>query len=436
MKTNIFVIAFQQISNLLKVKSTLLFTHVFTLALALVLMLVYSGGLKAQQGGDAGRFQSIEDLTEELNRISGRPDESMRKAAVRALLEQLEAEGNIPYREQERALFLFSGNAGEIHFRGDFNGWGNGDEDAGAGRRIDGTDVWVHEIELPCDARVDYKIVRDGTEWLLDPYNERQQWGGAGPNSELAMPCYEVPEETVTRYDIPQGTISQPYTYSSQELGYEVTFYVYLPHDYIETRAHPVVYVTDGHEYADENMGRMITVLDNAIADSLIPPVMAIFIDPRDPYSGENRRMNEFQMNRRYANFLAGELVPGIDEMFATSAYDGDRALMGTSLGGVNTAYLALTFPQVFGRAAMHSPAFGRVPELLDAFRQSRRQPVSMYISAGTINDGLEQAHEFRDILFDQAWHMEFEEINQGHSWGQWKGQILPALLFFWGGVD
>jgi enterochelin esterase-like enzyme len=135
-----------------------------------------------------------------------------------------------------------------------------------------------------------------------------------------------------------------------------------------------VVYVTDGHEYADENMGKMITVLDNAIAEGLIPPVMAVFIDPRDPYTGENRRQSEFVMNRRYAAFLAGELVPGIDDMFATSAYDGDRALMGTSLGGINTAFTVLNYSQTFGRAVIHSPAFRMAPELLDAYRNSPRR--------------------------------------------------------------
>lgn len=377
----------------------------------------------------------------ELNRLAGTDsagedsggDTSLQSAAMNELYRELRAEGHIPFTEQERALFLYKGEADRVQWRGDFNRWGNGDEQAGAGTQIGGSDVWYFELELPCDARVDYKIVLNGTDWVIDPANSALQWGGAGPNSELAMPCYEVPQETVERYDIERGTLSTPYSYLSSELGYEVTFYIYFPHGYRETSAYPVVYVTDGHEYADENMGKMVTVLDNAIADSLIPPVMAVFIDPRDPYTGENRRQDEFVMNPRYAAFLAGELVPGIDDMFATSAYDGDRALMGTSLGGINTAYTVLNFSQTFGRAAIHSPAFHMAPELLDAYRNSPRRPVSMYISAGTINDGLEQAAEFRDILSENVWHMRFEEVNQGHSWGQWKGQILPALLFFWG---
>jgi enterochelin esterase-like enzyme len=411
------------------------------LLLATVAVFGWFGVSKAQDADDASRFAGIEELMAGLNRLAGTgstagntgDETAAQPEAMNALYRELRAGGHIPFTEQERVLFLYKGDAGRVQWRGDFNRWGNGGEQAGSGTRIGGSDVWYFELELPCDARVDYKIVLNGTDWIIDPANSALQWGGAGPNSELAMPCYEVPQETVERYDIERGTLSTPYTYLSSELGYEVAFYIYFPSGYRETSAYPVVYVTDGHEYADENMGKMVTVLDNAIADSLIPPVMAVFIDPRDPYTGENRRQNEFVMNPRYAAFLAGELVPGIDDMFATSAYDGDRALMGTSLAGINTAYTVLNFSQTFGRAAIHSPAFRMAPELLDAYRNSPRRPVSMYISAGTINDGLEQAAEFRDILSENVWHMRFEEVNQGHSWGQWKGQILPALLFFWG---
>jgi enterochelin esterase-like enzyme len=411
------------------------------LLLSSVMAFGWFGVTNAQNADDALRFAGIEQLMAELNRLAGTgsaggntgDEAAVQPAAMNALYRELRAGGHIPFTEQERALFLYKGDADRVHWRGDFNRWGNGDDEAGAGTRIGGSDVWYLELELPCDARVDYKIILNRTEWIIDPANAALQWGGAGPNSELAMPCYEVPKETVERYDIERGTLSSPYTYQSSELGYEVAFYIYFPHGYQETSAYPVVYVTDGHEYADENMGKMITVLDNAIAEGLIPPVMAVFIDPRDPYTGENRRQSEFVMNRRYAAFLAGELVPGIDDMFATSAYDGDRALMGTSLGGINTAFTVLNYSQTFGRAVIHSPAFRMSPELLDDYRNSPRRPVSMYISAGTINDGLEETAEFRDILSENVWHMRFTEVNQGHSWGQWKGQILPALIFFWG---
>jgi enterochelin esterase-like enzyme len=424
------------------------------------LLLTSVPAVYAQEAPVRERFPAVADLLAEFSRIGQISDENMRTPALNELWRQVRAGGHIPYTDKELALMLYRGGADRVDWRGDFNRWGNesraesvhaarteagvhsgdvsagdpGEDNHGEGILIPGTDVWYTTITLPCDARVDYKIVINGADWMLDPVNPELQYGGAGPNSVLAMPCYEAPAETQLRYDINRGLLSNAYTFSSQALGYEVLFYVYFPHEYQETNAYPVIYVTDGHEYADDALGGMVNILDNAIADSLIPPVMAIFLDPRNPYGGENRRMDELMMNPRYAAFLAEELVPAVDETFATSVYDGDRAIMGTSLGGLNAAYVVLNYSYVFGRAALHSPAFWPRQEILDLYRDSRRLPVSYYISAGTIYDGLELATEFRDILHDGAFHMRFVTTNEGHSWGQWRGQILPALRFFWGG--
>jgi hypothetical protein len=209
------------------------------LLLSSVMAFGWFGVTNAQNADDALRFAGIEQLMAELNRLAGTgsaggntgDEAAVQPAAMNALYRELRAGGNIPFTEQERALFLYKGDADRVHWRGDFNRWGNGDDEAGAGTRIGGSDVWYLELELPCDARVDYKIILNRTEWIIDPANAALQWGGAGPNSELAMPCYEVPKETVERYDIERGTLSSPYTYQSSELGYEVAFYIYFRTD-------------------------------------------------------------------------------------------------------------------------------------------------------------------------------------------------------------
>lgn len=48
-----------------------------------------------------------------------------------------------------------------------------------------------------------------------------------------------------------------------------------------------------GHSRA----GAMPVVLDNLTADGAMGPVIAIFIEPRDPESGQNRREAEFLSN-------------------------------------------------------------------------------------------------------------------------------------------
>ena len=68
-------------------------------------------------------------------------------------------------------------------------------------------------------------------------------------------------------------------------------------------------------------------------------------------------------MNPSYARFVADELVPAIDAAYRTRDFSEARGILGTSLGGLFSAYLGTTHPDVFARLAIHSPAFWVAPE-------------------------------------------------------------------------
>jgi len=69
---------------------------------------------------------------------------------------------------------------------GDFNGW---DVRSDPMLELAGSDVHWFELELPLDARVEYKFVCDGV-WLLDSMNPDSVCGKFGCNSVLTMPEY------------------------------------------------------------------------------------------------------------------------------------------------------------------------------------------------------------------------------------------------------
>ena len=188
--------------------------------------------------------------------------------------------------------------------------------------------------QFPPDARLDYKIIVDGA-YLLDPLNPRTQLGGYGPNSVLYMPEYRYPEETLPRPGVAQGQLSEPLTIRSRALGYDVQYQVYTPAGYETLQDLPVIYATDGQEYAHPDMGALPIVLDNLIADGAIRPVLAVFIDMRDPATGGNRRETLLVANDRFQQFLVAELVPAIDQAYRTRAAADGRAILGTSLGGL-----------------------------------------------------------------------------------------------------
>lgn len=342
------------------------------------------------------------------------------------------ASGHMPLIWGDTCVFLYRGNASKVEWRGDFSGWDSTDETLG--EKQGDTDLWMLVRHFPLNARLDYKIVLYDTEWILDPLNPYQQVGGFGPNSELRMPEYIYPADTIVRDEIEKGTLRDNIVVTSRNLGYKITYRVYTPANYANLDHLPVIYVTDGQEYSDDQMGSMVIVLDNLIADSKIQPVIAVFIDPRDPTDAfTNRREEQYITNDKFGAFLTEELVPVIDFAFKTDARPESRAILGTSLGGLNSAYMGLTHPDTFGLLAIQSPALWVDTTVIDAYEQSDRLPLNIFMSQGSVWDDIANTHRLRDIFETKGYPMFYIETPEGHSWGNWRALLDDMLIYFFG---
>lgn len=233
-------------------------------------------------GQDYATFQKRLSALYNLSSIS---DTAERASKYKVILKRLIAEEQIPLREKDSVAFLYFGKAHEVEWMGDFNGWGYKSEFNNRGVQIPDTDIWLLKASFPTDARLDYKILVDKKNWILDAYNPYQQWSGVGggsPNSELRMPDYMEDPIHRIRDNVPKGKVIQDILYASDLLSYQITYSVYLPPSSGKEK-YPVVYITDGYEYLHPQMGNLPTVLDNLIADKKIVPIIAVFIDHREP---------------------------------------------------------------------------------------------------------------------------------------------------------
>jgi enterochelin esterase family protein len=244
------------------------------------------------------------------------------------------------------------------------------------------------------------------------------------------MPDY-VPSPWVERRDgVPAGTLT-PGSVASSALGYTVHYQVYTPADYASLDELPVIYVTDGHEYADPLMGSMVEVLDNLVHEGLIRPVMAVFVDPR--VNGQNRRAEQYVLNPDFVAFVAAELVPVIDQHWKTSTDRADRGILGTSLGGLNSAWFALEAEETFRRIAIQSPAFqAGGGAILPLYEAAPRLDVDIFLSWGTFHDLGATTAQFQAILDDKGYAYDHVVVNEGHSWGNWRALLDDVLLSFW----
>lgn len=348
---------------------------------------------------------------------------------------ELKTASAIPFAVHDSVALLYKGNVTSVTWMGDFNGWGYDKKFNNKGVKIPNSDIWILRTSFASDSRLDYKLVLNGTNWILDPNNIRQQWSGVGggsPNSEICMPNWKTDAITVTRDNINKGKLTQDILYNSATLGYQLTYSVYFPHGYSDTQQYPVIYVTDGYEYLHERLGNMKTILDNLIADKKIQPVVAVFIDHREPVNrSNNRRMDELAMNTKYLSFFADEFVPHIEATYAVTKDPKQRAILGTSMGGLTAAYFAFSKPGMFGLAGIQSPAFWYKPEIYKVCDAPENPPVKIFLTTGTVHDAQDGSRKMKDILEKNMCAYQYSETNQGHSWGNWRDTIDDILVYF-----
>ncbi len=319
----------------------------------------------------------------------------------------------IPFVEGEKANFIYRGSCTSAAIAGDFNGWTPTNTKM---TNISGTNFFFRTETFETNARLDYKLVINNSDWILDPENPNRISGGFGPNSELAMPEYVQPWEIVYNPAIEHGERTN-ITVQSSIVGRSYGVSIYLPPSYnIETsKKYPTVYFQDGGEYI--TLGSAVNVIDNIINSTKICEVIAVFVTP-------NNRGEEyaFDLRHQYAEFFATELVPEIDSKFRTSKQAIDRLVIGDSYGGNISGLISYTYPEVFGNCGLHSPAFQPNDyEVYNLIVNGEKKNIN-YVGTWGTYEGLDaNVKSFRDAILDKGYSFEWASYPEGHSWGLWR---------------
>ncbi|HCW06346.1 MAG TPA: hypothetical protein DGG95_03160 [Cytophagales bacterium] len=385
----------------------------------------------------AQSYEAFKTLSKEIANLATLIDSTQRKNEIEKWWSSLQQQNQIPFIDEDSVAFLYQGEAKSVSWVGDFNGWGYDKNFPSRGAKIPNTNVWFLKCSFPKDARLDYKILTDENNYLLDPENKHQQWSGVGggsPNSELRMPQWKESPEQQVRNDIQRGVVQNDLLINSKIVGYQISYSVYLPQGYDALQNLPVIYVTDGYEYLHPRLGNMANVLDNLIAEKKIKPVVAVFIDHREPINrSNNKRMQELAMNSKYLDFFVQELIPTVEKKYHVSTDFTQRAIMGASMGGLTSTYFAFTRPDVFGMAAIQSPSFWTKPQIYQLCNNPATPRMKISMSSGLINDTSKEGRKMKDILAANSCEYHYREVNEGHSWGNWRNLIDVMLIDLFG---
>jgi len=215
----------------------------------------------------------------------------------------------------------------------------------------------------------------------------------------------------------------------SNVLGYDLQYRVYLPNKISAEDKLPTIYITDGQAYVKK--GRMVSALDKGISTGTLKPVIAIFVDSRDPDD-----LNVNRCKKEYVDFFTTELLPQIDQTYATSGLREDRVVLGVSFGGFNAGCFGLMATPYFSGIAMNSPAHSQfVRYLKRQYNRFEKKNLKIYLSVGSDADNRKAVRSFRNTLNKKGYDLTYRQTYHDHNWDNWT-PLLPEVLSTFFSVD
>jgi predicted alpha/beta superfamily hydrolase len=189
------------------------------------------------------------------------------------------------------------------------------------------------------------------------------------------------------------GSFSEVLELDSTILGRKHLLRIYLPPGYRENtlRRHPVLYMQDGKNlfFPEEAFGGREWQVDETLhlldGMNAVDRVIVVGI-----YSGD--RMGEYTKPgyEAYARSVVEELKPEVEGRFRVFGSPRETGVIGSSLGGVVSFYMAWEHPQAFGFAACMSSPFSHRDDLIDRVLSEPKHTSKFYLDSGWPGDNYE----------------------------------------------
>jgi predicted alpha/beta superfamily hydrolase len=250
-------------------------------------------------------------------------------------------------------------------------------------------------------------------------------------------------------FGAPTGRLVKVTNFWSPQLGNGRTLVIYLPPSYSENlmKRYPVLYMHDGQnlfEAATSAFGTEWQVdenIDAAVAAGKMDEVIVVGV------ANTGNRIWEYTPccdatyggggADRYERFLIDTVKPYVDQNLRTLPGKANTGVMGSSLGGLLSFYLTRRNPSVFAKAGCLSSSFWWNDEALtvDVEQSTAHVPVTIYLDAGTTNDGLPQTTRMDSALladgYVQGRDLRFFTAQGGsHNEASWAARVRVPLEF------
>lgn len=218
-------------------------------------------------------------------------------------------------------------------------------------------------------------------------------------------------------------------------------FQVLVPRGYLENtwRRYPVLYMHDGQNVFGDGANGVSWHAEVAagalIASARCRETILVAIDYSDYRLGELNPdwEGDATLNRNYNRFLSEELIPYINANFRTLTGPENTGILGSSFGGIASISAVLELPGTFGHLGAMSTSFWATNIRNRIVAGEIPDSVRVYLDAGDMNDGGDDAMIARDGLIRTGRYLEdslYFEIgfNQDHSEEYWAIRLYDAL--------
>ncbi|MGV3708993.1 MAG: alpha/beta hydrolase [Gemmatimonas sp.] len=219
-------------------------------------------------------------------------------------------------------------------------------------------------------------------------------------------------------------------------------------------RRYPVMYLHDGQNVFDDypmapfGVQWGIDTTSRALIHArLVEPVILVAIG-----NAGRERIDEYTPTRdnahdaggmadKYGSMLVNEIKPMIDHDFRTLTDPMNTGVGGSSLGGLLSLHLGLTYPHVFGKLALLSPSVWWddrwIVRQLATFR-APHESLRIWLDVGTGETRmLKGARLLCRTLLRRGWQMDVDlkyheapgALHDERSWGERVGQVMQFLF-------
>jgi enterochelin esterase-like enzyme len=228
---------------------------------------------------------------------------------------------------------------------------------------------------------------------------------------------------------------------------------VYLPEaaEQDHRRRFPVLYCQDGQNIWDDpeccfgHGGWFLNrIVDELIDAGKIEPIVLVGIPNSSARYRDYTPRKTFDdiLDHPYANFVCDVVKRYVDRHFPTRKDRKHTTLLGSSLGGLMSLWMAHQLPETFGRVACMSGAFQVRDRQGQSFVRflSRRdhQSLRVYLDCGTVRDGAALSRKVRDMYRTRGWRTGVdlcyhEEKGGEHNERCWRERVWRPLEFLFG---